>query len=100
MNDPGNVRLGDTLHVRMLGSGRPIPGIGIELIIALDSAAPASQSVERVAYTADANGVVHLPLTKIGPVMLRSAHASKRQGGGTNEWDVSRTTYVFNVAPR
>jgi hypothetical protein len=29
--------------------------------------------------------------------MLRSAYASRKVGGAPNAWDVSRTTYVFNV---
>lgn len=66
----------------------------------LDSAVVATTSVTRVAYTADASGVVHLPLGKAGPVMLRSAYASRKVNGAANEWDVSRTTYVFTVGTK
>lgn len=100
VNDPSRVRVGDTLHVRMLGNGRPVAGIGIELATGLDSAAAATGSVTRVPFTADANGVVHIPLDKAGPVMLRSAYASRKAGGATREWDVSRTTFVFNVGTK
>ncbi|MEO7360340.1 MAG: DUF4198 domain-containing protein [Gemmatimonadaceae bacterium] len=99
-NDPGHVRVGDTLHVKMMGNGKPVPNIGIELATGLDNAAAATASVTRTAFTADANGVVHLPLSKAGPVMLRSAYASRKIGGAANAWDVSRTTYVFNVQVR
>lgn len=100
LNDPGKVRVGDTLHVRMLGNGMPVPNIGIEIATGLDSAAAADASVTRVSFNADAKGVVHVPLTKAGPVMMRSAYASRNPGGTAKDWDVSRTTYVFNVAAR
>lgn len=100
VNDPSHVHVGDTLHVRMLGNGSPVAGIGIELATGLDSAGAATASVTRVPFTADAKGVVHIPLAKPGPVMLRSAYASRKAGGAAREWDVSRTTFVFNVGTK
>lgn len=97
VNDPSHLHVGDTLHVTMLGNGRPVAGLGIELATGLDSATAATAVITRVALTADANGVVHIPLDKAGPVMLRSAYASRKAGGSAREWDVSRTTFVFNV---
>jgi uncharacterized GH25 family protein len=97
LNDPARVHVGETFHVKMMGNGKPIPNIGIELATALDSSAAPTESVTRTTFMADANGVVHLPLAKAGPVMLRSAYASRKVGGAPNAWDVSRTTYVFNV---
>ena len=99
VNDPAHVHLGDTLHVRVLGGGKAVPNIGIDATPAMDSAAAASPS-PMVSLKADANGVVHVPLTKDGPWMLRSAYVSHRSGGAANEWDVARTTYVFNVGAR
>lgn len=66
----------------------------------LDSATAATTPVTRVPFTADAKGVVHIPLDKAGPVMLRSAYVSRKAGGATREWDVSRTTFVFNVGTK
>ena len=100
VNDPSRVKTGDTLHVRMLGNGTPVPGIGIELAAGIDSTQAATSSVSRVAFTADERGVVHIPLDKAGPVMLRSAFASRRAGGAARDWDVSRTTFVFNVSAK
>lgn len=100
VNDPSRVHVGDTLHVRMLGNGTPVSGIGVELATGLDSAAVATTSVTRVPFTADANGVVHIPLDKAGPVLLRSAYASRKAGGAAREWDVSRTTFVFTVGTK
>jgi len=97
LNDPGHVHVGDTLHVRVLGNGAAVPHIGIDAAAVLDTAATPLATLARLSCTADANGVVHVPLTEAGPWMLRSAYASKNRGGAANEWDVSRTTYVFNV---
>lgn len=100
VNDPGHLHAGDTLHVKVVGAGKPVAGIGIDATPANDTSAAAAASPASAALTltADANGVVHIPLAKAGPWMLRSAFVSKKVGGAANEWDVSRTTYVFNVA--
>lgn len=100
VNDPSHVHVGDTLHVTMLGNGSPVAGLGIELATGLDSLAAATAAVTRVAFTADANGVVHIPLERAGPTLLRSAYLSRKAGGAAREWDVSRTTFVFNVSPK
>ena len=98
LNDPAHAHVGDTLHVKVLGNGAPVPNIGVDLAAGVDSAA--SATVTRIAFNADANGIVHLPLSSAGPKMLRSAYASRKVGGAPTEWDVSRTTYVFNVGVR
>ena len=98
LNDPAHVHVGDTLHVRVLGNGAPLPNIGVDLAAGVDSTATAS--VIRIALNADAQGIVHLPLSSAGPMMLRSAYASHKVGGAPTEWDVSRTTYVFNVGAK
>ncbi len=100
LNDPAHVHVGDTLHVKVLGNGAPVPDIGVDLAAGMESTAAATASVTRIALTADAKGIVHLPLSSAGPMMLRSAYASRKLGGAATEWDVSRTTYVFNVGAK
>jgi len=102
LNDPGHLHLGDTLHIRVLGGGKPAPHIGVDATPAVDTAAGAPNPATNFAVTlqADANGVLHLPLTKVGPWMLRSAFVNRHVGGAANEFDVSRTTYVFTVGAR
>jgi len=99
VNDPAHLHVGDTLHVTVLGRGKPVPHIGIDATPAADTTTTVTPAprLPWVTLTADANGVVHVPLTEAGPWMLRSAHLSRKEGGATNEWDVSRTTYVLNV---
>lgn len=102
VNDPAHVHVGDTLHIKVLGNGKPVGQIGIDAMPATDTTvAPAPGApTEMVALTADANGVVHLPLTKAGPWMLRSAFASIKPGTSPREFEVSRSTYVFNVGAK
>ena len=96
LNDPGHLHLGDTLHVRVLGGGKAVPNVGLDATPAIDTTAGSTAS-GAVSLTADASGVVHVPLTKAGPWMLRSAYVGRRSGGAPNEWEVSRSTYVLNV---
>lgn len=104
VNDPAQLHEGDTLHVKVVGGGAPVPGIGLDATPAMDStpAVPAGGEQQNTwaALTADASGVVHLPLTKSGLWLLRSAHTSRRPGGAANEFDVARSTYVFSVGPK
>ena len=100
--DPSHLHVGDTLHVAVMGNGKAIAGIGIDAMPAADTIAAAGATAlkQTVTLTADAQGIVHLPLIKAGPWMIRSAFASHKLGGAANEWDVSRTTYVFNVGAK
>lgn len=97
LNDPAQLHVGDTLHVRVLGGGKPVAGIGVDARNVADTAETPNPWTT---LSADANGVVHLALPKGGPWLLRSAWVGKRAGGATNEWDVARSTYVFGVATR
>lgn len=99
VNDPGQLRAGDTLTVRVLGGGSPVAGIGIDATPAMDSTTTAATS-PMVSLHADATGTVHVPLTIAGPWMLRAAYVAHHAGGARNEFDLSRSTYVFSVAPR
>lgn len=96
-NDPAQLHVGDTLHVKVLGGGKPAAGIGIDARNIADSAEAQNPWTS---LSADANGVVHLALPKPGPWLLRSAYVARRSGGSANEWDVARSTYVVGVATR
>lgn len=104
VNDPSHLHLGDTLHIRVMGGGRPVAGIGVYAGPALDTTANASASgangaaagIAALSFTADGNGVVHVPLTNVGAWNLRAAYV-RPHSSSSNEWDVSRTTFVFGV---
>lgn len=97
LNDPAMLHVGDTLHVRVLGGGRPVAGIGIDARNVADTAETPNPWTT---LSGDASGVVHLPLPKPGPWLIRSAWVGKHPGSAANEWDVARGTYVFGVGPR
>ena len=100
LNDPAHLHVGDTLHITVLGNGKPVPNIGIDAMPAADTTAGAAAASLVVTIAADAKGVVHLPLTKAGPWMVRSAFASHKSDGAANEWVISRSSYVVNVGAK
>lgn len=97
VNDPSNLHLGDTLHVKVLGAGKPVPSITLDAMPASDSTDGAPSVPPSL--VADASGVVHVPLTKTGLWTIRSAYVVRRSGSAT-ELDVARSTYVFNVGTK
>ena len=104
VNDPGQLHAGDTLHVKVVGDGKPVPNIGVYAGPAIDTtaAAPAAGSAgapsTSLAMAADANGVLHLPLTSAGAWNLRAAYVYRSASAGVNEWKIARSTYVFHVS--
>ena len=102
LNDPAHLHQGDTLHFKVVGAGKPVPNIGVFAGPAVDTSATATaqQAEASLTLSADANGVVHLPLTKAGAWNLRAAFVYRRAGGAANEWEVARSTYVFSVGAR
>ena len=104
VNDPGHLHVGDTLHVKVVGGGKPVANIGVYGGPAIDSAmaarAPAGAPGvpnTSLTMTADANGILHLPVTTAGAWNLRAAYVYHRPGAQPSEWSIARTTYVFGV---
>ena len=97
LTDPLRARVGDTLHVRIEGNGKPLANTGLYTNGVVDSTANGGAPTTHL--MTDAQGVAHIPLTKGGPWIIRSAHVSPRPGA-TGEWDVARGTYVFTVDQR
>ena len=99
VEDRAMIHAGDTVRVRILGGGRPAAGIGVDARAAADSAAPTGEGAANpwITVQTDANGVAHIPVTKPGLWLLRSAWVGRRANGAANEFDVARSTYVFSV---
>lgn len=102
LTDPAGVHVGDMLHVRIVGNDKPLINTGVYAGAAIDTTVRAADGTVAVPPTlhlvTDANGVVHIPLSKAGPWNIRAAHVSPRAGASAGEWDVARATYVFSVA--
>ena len=103
MRDPGQLHVGDTLHVRIVGDGKSVPNAGVFAGPAADTsgappvAATSSALNNTLRLAADGDGVLHLPLTTAGAWNLRAAYVYRRAGAAPNEWTIARTTYVFHV---
>ncbi|MES2178033.1 MAG: DUF4198 domain-containing protein [Gemmatimonadota bacterium] len=102
VNDPAHLHVGDTLHVKIVGNGKAVPGIGVFAGPAVDTtasasgAAPATAANTSLVLSADGNGVLHLPLTSAAAWNLRAAYVYRHSGAP--EWRIARATYVFNVS--
>ncbi len=92
--DPSHVHVGDTLHVRIEGNGKPLANTGLYANGVVDSTAIGEGATMHL--MTDARGVAHIPLTKEGAWIIRAAHVTPRRGAA-GEWDVARATYVFTV---
>ncbi len=92
--DPSHVHVGDTLHVRIEGNGKPLANTGLYTNGVVDSTETGTAATLHL--MTDAKGVAHIPLTKAGPWIIRAAYVSPRPGAA-GEWDVARATYVFTV---
>ncbi|MEX2154211.1 MAG: DUF4198 domain-containing protein [Gemmatimonadaceae bacterium] len=102
VNDPSSLHVGDTLHVKIVGGAKALANVGVYAGAAADSAvttATGSAPAGSMSLTADANGVVHVPLHASGAWNLRAAYVARRADGASS-WDVARATYVFGVGAR
>ena len=99
--DPMALRLGDTLRLRVLYRGQPLPSVQVHLGVAppgalRDTTSPLGLREPDAYLTADGRGVVRLPVAAEGLWNVRAAHAVQA-GGDSGAWDVHWTTYVFAV---
>ena len=100
LRDPGALAVGDTLHLRVLGDGQPVAGIGVEYKPAADTLTAGATPPAYTTVLADAQGVAHLPLTAAGPWIVRAAYVSARADATPREYAVSRATFVWQVRAR
>lgn len=109
-DDPARLRVGDTLHVRLLYSGQPLAGIRVHSDV-VDSAgsppvAPAagqgavSATGSTTDYVADADGLIRVPITRAGLWNLRTIHIVQADARSGADWDAHWATLVFSAAAR
>lgn len=100
--DPMALKSGDTLMVRLLFKGQPIPqarfyaGSAPEAALE-DSTALPPRSADP-SFETDASGVARVPLDRPGLWNLRTLHAAPAAGATPAEWEVAFATFVFRVA--
>lgn len=100
--DPSAHRVGDTLLVRLLYRGQPLPGISVHAGVVAwptDASARASDggASEHLRLTSDPQGVVRLPLTHEGMWNVRTIHVVRAEPDAGADWDTHWATLVFLV---
>ena len=98
LSDPSTVSVGDTLSVRILYRGRPLPGARAH---AGHVDATARQPVDAGAdhhLTADGTGVVRVPIGSQGLWNVRMIHIAQADAGSGADWDAHWATLVFQIA--
>ena len=102
LTDPSAVRVGDTLSVRLLFRGRPLPNAhfhaGAAPEAAFDDSTALPADWKDQSLTTDPSGVARVPVDRPGLWNLRTLHAAPATQGGSQEWDVAFATIVFRAA--
>ena len=103
VNDPSELRAGDTLAVRLLYHGRPVPGVYLRAGAAA-TAAPAepvskdgaAEERKELVIATGADGVARVAVGESGLWNVRTLYAAA-QAGDANAWELYFATLVFNV---
>ena len=90
-NDPTSLSVGETLRVRLLWQGEPLPGLAVGAV----AEAPAKPALA----TTDADGRVAFVLSKAGPWLVRATRIAPSQAR-PGEWDSVFTTLTVEARPR
>lgn len=104
LSDPARLRPGDTLRVRLLFQGAPVPGAHVHAGAVpsgpgvADSAAARAAASRDVSLTSDAEGVVAVAIDRPGLWNVRNIHIVPAPTGSGADWDVHWSTIVFRVA--
>lgn len=101
LNDPSVLKMPDTLHARLLYRGQPLAGATAHAgrarsSIAATSSAASSPEAD-LTLTADANGVLHVPLAQGGLWNVRTIHVVQSEPNSGANWDTHWATLVFHA---
>ncbi|HEV8598087.1 MAG TPA: DUF4198 domain-containing protein [Gemmatimonadales bacterium] len=109
LNDPSQLRVGDTLAVRLLYHGRPLAGAHLRagvappgLTASSDSAQAASAAATKdLSVATGPDGLARIAIPQDGLWNVRTLYAAATSGGSgglSNGWEVYFATLVFNAA--
>jgi ketosteroid isomerase-like protein len=92
---PSVLSAGDTLPVRLLYRGQPLPGVHVHA----GSVHSASSSEEErvVTLMTDATGAARVPIDRPGLWNVRALHVVPSDAGSGADWDTHWVTLVFSV---
>lgn len=101
LSDPTALRTGDTLSLRVLYRGRPVPAVRAHAgyvaslsAVAIDTTAPRAADVH---LSANAAGVLRVAITNAGLWNVRMIHVAQAGPGSGADWDTHWATLVFQV---
>ncbi|CAN5122871.1 DUF4198 domain-containing protein [soil metagenome] len=99
--DPAALIAGDSVAVRLLFVGHPLPGLrvhasGVPAEAEMDAEAAAADGPAMDAVT-DADGVVRFPVARAGLWNVRTLHIVPAALGSGADWDTHWASLVFNV---
>lgn len=104
VNDPSRLHAGDTLVVRLLYRGQPVPraylragGAAHGVTAMSDSVASAAPAPEGVLAETGADGTARIVLREHGLWNVRTLHAAPVAEAGARTWEVYFATLVFSV---
>ena len=92
LSDPKGLKAGDTLAVRVLFQGQPVPGARMHA-----GTAPHGGSHHDADFVADAQGIARIPIVAAGVWNVRALHIVPAPRGSGADWDVHWLTLVFQV---
>ena len=104
MNDPGTLKAGDTLTVRLVYRGQPVAGVHLHAGAAAPGVTATSDSVQAavpggqdVSAETGPDGTARIPLGEHGLWNVRTLYAAPATGGAATTWEVYFATLVFAV---
>ena len=101
VTDPSALHVGDTMSVRLLFRGRPLPNAHLHAGAAPEAAVDDSTALpadwKDQSLTTDGSGVVRVAVDRPGLWNLRTLHAAPAEAS-SQEWEVAFATIVFRAA--
>ena len=113
--DPSSLRVGDTLHVRLMYRGQPLAGIRVHSDVVDRNQAPsssgssatvpagqgtASPAISTTDAVTDADGRMHVHVTRPGLWNVRTIHIAQADPASGADWDAHWATLVFSAGAR
>lgn len=93
LTDPATLKPGDTLALRLLYLGKPLPAMAAHAGVAREPGDP-----EDTHLATDGNGIVRVAVTRAGLWNVRTLHVVPAAAGSGADWDSHFATIVFGVA--